>query len=72
MQQGTPCDDIQNIIGDFGFVQGSLGPAPSVPVLRQLSTILEKAVLDLNDLYAAIPACQASSRMKVRNLESEV
>lgn len=63
--QVTPCDDIENIIGDFGFVQGSMGPAVSSPVLRQLASAMDSVLSDLDTLSNAIPACNKGSSEKV-------
>ncbi|KAL1880541.1 hypothetical protein VTK73DRAFT_5554 [Phialemonium thermophilum] len=65
--QAAPCADIENIIGDLGFVQGDLGPAVTSPVLRQLAAAVETSVLDLNALLEAIPACSGSKTVKRQN-----
>ena len=59
------CDAIVDVESDLAFVQGALGPAQSVQILRQLATVTNKAVLDLQALYDAIPTCEPRRRVKV-------
>jgi hypothetical protein len=62
----TPCEEIEDIQGDYGTVQGGMGPAVFQASLRTLFTALDKAVVDLEALHTAIPACKDPSAAPVR------
>ncbi|GAB1312581.1 hypothetical protein MFIFM68171_02791 [Madurella fahalii] len=81
LPRATPCDEIQDIMTDYGTLEGTLQGAMILlrmdgteagNVSRRLLTFLDEATLNIHDLHGLIPACSSAGSFFSKRQNPEV